>query len=438
MIDPVLPAGVIQALTGKIERPPIAISLVSLPKPLATASQPREIGGTVTQASADGSAVLHTAAGDIGIKSPVVLAPGRTATLLLTPTAAGIAAALQVTGAAPPPVQPPESSQGAPPGTLGTTNSPGAAGAHAASMPIRPNTPSPQTAGRPIGDQTSPAAVPSRNFPGMQSSPPRTAPSPAAEQSARSIATPMPHGFPPASAPAPRLQANPGLRDAALLLSQLAVQSIDQPLPPAATAMPISETGDGKPAPAAAATFAAAPMAIANPDSRPLPADPASLLLGLAAALKRPPQRAGDENRNYDAESEDSATPGEAVYRSSGKLSEASESISWRQFQVMDDSRIVPVFLGRHPPEETPEEAPDQSSDRQPPARFTVRFDLQHAGSVRIDSVYRERRLDMLLTLDTAPDKDMQATLRERLAALSDEFGLSISLRIGGTDPAAS
>jgi hypothetical protein len=44
----------------------------------------------------------------------------------------------------------------------------------------------------------------------------------------------------------------------------------------------------------------------------------------------------------------------------------------------------------------------------------------------------------MLLTLDTAPDKDMQAILRERLAALSDEFGLSISLRIGGPDPAAS
>jgi hypothetical protein len=52
--------------------------------------------------------------------------------------------------------------------------------------------------------------------------------------------------------------------------------------------------------------------------------------------------------------------------------------------------------------------------------------------------VYRERRLDMLLTLDAAPDKEMQVVLRERLAALSDEFGLSISLRIGGPVAAAS
>ena len=184
-------------------------------------------------------------------------------------------------------------------------------------------------------------------------------------------------------------------------------------------------------------TVAAAPITAPNADVRPLPADPASLLIGLTAAVKRPFSRVDDDIRDRSVDIDDSAVPGEAVYRSSGKLSETSENITWRQFQVMDDSRIVPVFLGRHPPEENPEEAPDQSSGREPPARFTVRFDLEHAGSVRIDSVYRERRLDMLLTLEAAPDKEMQAVLRERLAALSDEFGLSISLRIGGSETAA-
>jgi hypothetical protein len=434
MIDPVLPAGVIQALTGKAERPPIAISVVSLPTAQTAPAQPREIGGTVTQASANGSAILHTAVGDIGIKAPVVLAPGRTATLLLTLTPGGLTAALQVNGPAPPPVQALELPQGAAPNPPAPTGNPSIGSAQVPSTPIRPNTATPQTGGRPIGDQTSPSAVPSRNVPGVHPLPPRPVPLPAGEQSHQNIAAPLPHGFSPASTPTPRLQANPGLRDAALLLSQLAVQLIDQPLPPAATVTTLPDTAEGKAAPAPAATFAAAPIAIPSTDSRPLPAAPASLLMGLAAALKRPPSRADDETRERNANDDDSATPGEAVYRSSGKLSEASENISWRQFQVMDDSRIVPVFLGRHPPEERPEETPDQSSDREPPARFTVRFDLQHAGSVRIDSVYRERRLDMLLTLDTAPDKEMQTALRERLAALSDEFGLSISLRIGGLD----
>ncbi len=433
MIEPVLPAGVIQALTGKAERPPIAISVVSLPKALTAITQPREIGGTVTRASADGNAVLHTAAGDIGIKAPVVLAPGRTATLLLTPTSAGLAAALRFNGAAPTPVQPLELPQGAAPNPPAPTANPNIGVAQAPSVPIRPYTPSQQTGSRPIGDEASPSSAPSRNVPGVQPLPPRPIPIPAGEPSHQAAAASLPHGFSPA--PTPRLQANPGLRDAALLLSQLAVQSIEQPLPPAATAILLSESGDGKPAPAPATTFAAAPIAIPNTDNRPLPTDPASLLMGLAAALKRPAARADDEVRERSADTGDGAAPGEAVYRSSGRLSEASENVSWRQFQVMDESRIVPVFLGRHPPEENPEEAPEQTGEKEPPSRFTVRFDLEHAGSVRIDSVYRERRLDMLLTLDAAPDTEMQAVLRERLAALSDEFGLAISLRIGGLEP---
>jgi len=268
----------------------------------------------------------------------------------------------------------------------------------------------------------------------VQPLPPRPAPLPAGEQSQQNVIAPQPHGFPPASAPTPRAQNSPGLRDAALLLSQLAAQLLDQPLTPTVPAVTLLDAADIKTAPAPATMAAAAPIMAPNADTRPLPADPASLLLGLSAALKRPPSRADDDIRDRSTGGSDSTGPGESVYRSSGKLSETAENITWRQFQVMDESRIVPVFLGRHPPEENPEETPDQNSEREPLARFTVRFDLEHAGSVRIDSVYRERRLDMLLTLDAAPDKKMQTVLRERLAALSDEFGLSISLRIGGLE----
>jgi hypothetical protein len=103
----------------------------------------------------------------------------------------------------------------------------------------------------------------------------------------------------------------------------------------------------------------------------------------------------------------------------------------------MDESRVVPVFLGRHPQEQADEEQTGRSQAQEPPARFTVRFDLDHAGPVRIDSVYRDRRLDMLLTLESVPDQELQTSVRDRLAALSDEFGLSSSLRIGGPAPAA-
>jgi len=435
MIDPILPASVLQALTSKAERPPITISVVSLPKALTAPVQPREIGGTVKQASADGNAVLHTAAGDIAIKTPVVLAPGRTATLLLTPTSAGLAAALEINGPAPPPVQALELPQGVAPSPSAPTGNTGVGSAQVQSTPVRPNTPAPQATGRPSGEQTSPPAVPSRNAPGAQPLPPRAAPISTGEQPLQNAAAPLPHGFTPA--PAPRVQINPGLRDAALLLSQLAAQLLDQPLAPAASAMTLLEAAEGKAVPAPATTATAPQIAIPNADSRPLSADPASLLIGLTAALKRLPSRADDEIRSRSTGNDDTAGSGASVYRGSGKPSEVSENVSWRQFQIMDESRIVPVFLGRHPPDENPEQSPDQSADREPPARFTVRFDLEHAGSVRIDSVYRERRLDMLLTLEAAPDKEMQAVLRERLAALSDEFGLSISLRIGGAKTAA-
>lgn len=438
MIDPVLPAAVIQALTGKAERPPIAVSVVSVPKALTAPAQPREIGGTVTQALADGNAVLHTAAGDIAIKAPVVLATGRTATLLLTPTSAGLAAALQVNGPAPLPVQPLDLPQGAAPSNPAPAANPAIGNAPAPGTPIRPNTPSPQAGGRPIGDQTSPSPVPSRSLPGAQPLPPRPVQLPAGEQPLQNIAAPPPHGFSPAPTSTPRPQAHPGLRDAALLLSQLAVQLLDQTPPPTASAVTLPDSTEGKAAPAPAMNVAAAPIEAPRADNRPLPADTAGLLIGLTAAVRRPLSRADGDIGERSADNDGVAVPGEAVYRSSGKLSEISENSSWRQFPVMDDSRIVPVFLGRHPPEESSEDAPDPSSEREPPARFTVRFDLQHAGSVRIDSVYRERRLDMLLTLDATPDKQLQTVLRERLAALSDEFGLSISLKIGGSRPAAS
>src|SRR5262245_23290761 len=152
MIEPVLPPGLLQAMPAKAERPPIAVVLQSLPQSLAAPAQPREIGGTIVQAAPDGSSVLHTAAGDIAFKATVAMTAGKTATLHLAPTPAGLAAAIQFHG----PTRP------LPPATTGLPNS--SAGG-SVSSPKQPGT-----------------------------------------------ATPLP-------------PANAGLRDAALLLNQLAAQA---------------------------------------------------------------------------------------------------------------------------------------------------------------------------------------------------------------------
>jgi hypothetical protein len=210
---------------------------------------------------------------------------------------------------------------------------------------------------------------------------------------------------------------------------------IDQPLP----AVPAFATGAdiGKPATPPISILQLAPQAAtANVENRPLPADPASLLIGLSAAVRRPQLRAEKDEPRLDPK-DDRAIIGELSYRPIGNTSEPVDGTAWRQFQVMDEARVVPVFLARHPQEQADEEQTDRSPAQEPPARFTVLFDLDHAGPVRIDSVYRDRRLDMQLTLELPPDRELQASVRDRLTALSDEFGLSISLRIGGPAPAA-
>jgi hypothetical protein len=365
MIEPVLPPGIVQALAAKAERPLIAIAVLSLPKALAAPAQPRELGGTITQATADGSAVLHTAAGDVAFKASVALIPGKTATLHLVPTSGGLAAALQVNGPT-------------------------------AQLAAVPNT-SPGTSGKP--------AAPAAATPITQPKPPSP--------------------IPPASA---------ALRDATLLLGQLAAQA----------SLPLAESA-GRPVPTdpapsrteapAAPTAASARAADAAPAASALSATPASLTAGMLAALKRPTSRSEEDARRSDGKDHISAAVPDSTYRASLKPGEQQDQLVWRQLQVMDENRIVPVFLGHRPSEDEPDHAGDETAAVERPARFTIRFDLDHAGPVRIDSVYRERRLEVLLTMEAAPDKEMQAIVRERLAALSDEFGLSISLKIGA--PAA-
>jgi hypothetical protein len=362
VIEPVLPPGLVQAAAGKAERPLIAIAVLSLPKALAVPAQQREIGGTITQAAADGSAVLHTAAGDIAFKASVALTAGKTATLHLMPAPAGLAAAIQFNGAV-----------------------------EAISPTLHP------AHGGAVKPAVSNAAI---------------APSSS-----------------PLNPSASSIPSSTGLRDAAVLLSQLVTQA---ELPVALRPAPAD------PVPAATLTLAggpANPSPTASPaiESKPLRADAAGLALGLLAALKRPAARL-DEGARRDGKDRISGTPPDTVYRASAK-SEPQDQLVWRQLEVVDENRIVPMFLGRRPPEDETEHAHDEAPAGERLTRFTIRFDLEHAGPVRIDSVYGQRRLEMLLTLEASPDAELQTMVRERLAALSDEFGLSISLKIGA--PAA-
>ena len=354
MIEPVLPPGLLQAMPAKAERPPIAVVLQSLPQSLAAPAQPREIGGTIVQAAPDGSSVLHTAAGDIAFRASVILTAGKTATLHLAPTPAGLAAAIQFHGPTGP----------LPPATTGLPNS--SAGG-SVSSPKQPGT-----------------------------------------------ATPLP-------------PANAGLRDAALLLNQLAAAAelptieggatLSQSVPPSTSQPPVT-------------TLASSLMTSPALGAKAL-ADPASLSVAMMAALRRSVSRLDEDGARRDEKDRISAVPQDATYRSFIKPSEIQDQLLWRQIQVVDESQIVPVFLGYQPPADDSGHSGEETPQRERPARFTVRLDLEFVGAVRIDSVYRERRLEMLLTLDTAPDQEMQTIVRERLAALSDEFDLSISLKVG-------
>lgn len=445
MIDPILPPGFVQALAAKAERPLIIISELSLPKTLAFTAQPREIGGTVTQAAADGSAVLHTAAGDIGFKAPVTLTAGKTATLHLVPTAAGLAAAIQFNGptsqlAPAPNVAPAASARPAASngnaamrgGSTAGTAQVVASVAHTPSQNVNPvpANSAPTAAGPlPATAAAAPAAPPAAPL-AMAA----YTPSAPAMEVPRMAAAASPR--PPA--PAPHVpQSSPALRDTALLLSQLAAQDADLlPIGEFAGRAPID------PLPPAAAPYMAPAEAASKPgqtvpNAGPVPANPAGLVVGLMAALKRPAIRRDDSAGDSGDRDIAAFKPLETAYRSSGRTGEPQDQLVWRQIPVMDENRIVPVFLALQQGDEETTDMSAPAAEAKPATRFTIRFDLEPAGPVRIDSVYCERRLDLLLRLEAAPDNEMGTMIRERLAALSEEFGLSISLRIGASKTTA-
>jgi hypothetical protein len=145
-------------------------------------------------------------------------------------------------------------------------------------------------------------------------------------------------------------------------------------------------------------------------DGRAVAASSPALAAAVATALRtRPPVQENDDLARTEPRA-----PGEAA-----------------QFAVRDDGKIVPVYIeySRHRQDE-PREQGDPAETGEPTARFAVAFDLDRAGAVRMVCAYRQRRLDVLLELQTAPDREMQQAIGERLAGLSNEFGLAISLRV--------
>jgi hypothetical protein len=342
MIEPVLPAGTAQPVAAKAERPPVPIVLLTLPAGIVGSGQARELKGTILHAAADGTALLRTAAGDVGFKAPMLLAAGKTATLFLTPTPAGPAASLRYHGPA----------------------------------------------------QPLPAVAPPMPAPGIGAT-----------------AAPPPGGNPPLPTAGPR--------DATMPVAQLAAQVIESLVAPA------FEAERRAPLSAGAEASGAPPP---HSDGRAVAASSPALAAAVATALRtRPPVQENDDLARTEPRA-----PGEAAdARRTFVAADSERPPAVAQFAVRDDGKIVPVYIeySRHRQDE-PREQGDPAETGEPTARFAVAFDLDRAGAVRMVCAYRQRRLDVLLELQTAPDREMQQAIGERLAGLSNEFGLAISLRV--------
>ncbi|MGH6927965.1 MAG: hypothetical protein ACREEV_06580 [Dongiaceae bacterium] len=101
----------------------------------------------------------------------------------------------------------------------------------------------------------------------------------------------------------------------------------------------------------------------------------------------------------------------------------------WRQLPLVDQGHIVPLFIGVAQRNEEPEPDADGKPRRARIFEFAVEVVLSGLGCTRIGAVYQQRRLDLVVQTEIEIEQDGREHIVAAVADTFEEFGLGGSCR---------
>jgi hypothetical protein len=450
-VDPIQSAlPVLANLLGsgvKPESTPVRAQILSLPNQIAGASVPVSLGGVVVESLIPGQLRITTSIGEVQLRTPTELPPGRAVTIVTRPNVPTEVFLLP----------------NAAPKTMPQGSATTQASSAALLSPVPQTTPLPAGPARPAGP-----TIPMN--PGQ----------------------PMNFGQPLAAAPAPATNSQPPVLIAGSNPARVAAAAANHHATHAATAAAAarntSAAGPGL-QPAAAPTPTTLPTSllatlgqavvsdriVGTPYAAPAQAGPPSELLALLADMRRivaardprlaerlmrrlpAPDRNGTLallalpvaarreavapwfGRDVAAavRDEQEVSKSDLIERVTANLLHGEERVDetgertwrWRQLPLVDQGHIVPLFIGVAQQHEKVEPDSEGKPRRMRTFEFAVEVVLSALGCTRIGAVYRQRRLDLVVQTEIEIEQDGREQIVAGVADVFEEFGLGGSCR---------
>jgi hypothetical protein len=449
-VDPIQSAlPVLANLLGSGARPepaPVRAQVLSLPNQIAGAHVPVSLSGVVAESPIQGQLRITTSLGEVQLRTPTELPPGRAVTIVtrpnvptevfLLPNAApkGATAAPATQPSAT--TQPNVVQQQAATASTGTTRPAGVA------LPSNPGGPGLATAA-PISPSGSPAAAAAHH-----------GPNPAALPAATSGAVPVA----PAAVDAGRSQPLAGRTTAPVTQSAappatLAPASLLETFGQTVVAERVGGTAYAPPAQPGPPSqllalltdmrrlVAARDPKLAERLLARLPAPDrngtlALLALPLAAQREAVAPWLGRDIAAVIRDEQDESK-GDLIERVTASLIHGEERVDeigertwrWRQLPLVDQGHIVPLFIGVA--QQNQEAEPDAEGKPRRPRifEFAVEVVLSALGCTRIGAVYQQRRLDLVVQTEIEIEPDGREQIVAAVADTFAEFGLGGSCR---------
>jgi hypothetical protein len=447
-VDPIQSAlPVLANLLGSGAKPepaPVRAQVLSLPTQIAGASVPVSLGGVVAESPIQGQLRITTSLGDVQLRTPTELPPGRAVTIVTRPN---IPTEVFLLPNAAPKTMPQANATA--PASSAALHHPSPRTTPLPAGPARPAGPTiPMNPGQPMNLGQPLAAAPASN-----SQPPvlvaGSNPAPVAAAAANHHATPATTapaagrhtsaaglGLQPAAAPTPAIP--PASLLAAFGQAVVSDRVVGTPYA-AAQAGPPSEL-------LALLTdmrriVAARDPRLAERLMRRLPAPDRNgtlALLALPVAARREavaPWFGRDIVAAIRDEQDESKS--DLIERVTASLVHGEDRVDetgertwrWRQLPLVEQGHIVPLFIGVAQQHEEVEPDSEGKPRRMRIFEFAVEVVLSALGCTRIGAVYRQRRLDLVVQTEIEIEQDGREQIVASIADVFEEFGLGGSCR---------
>jgi hypothetical protein len=425
---------------AKPEPAPVRAQVLSLPNQIAGASVPISFSGVVAESPIQGQLRITTSLGEVQLRTPIELPPGRAVTIVTRPNVP--TEVFLLPNATPKANLTPQSTPAASsnPMPQATPLPAGAARSAGLTIPMTPGQP-PPGAPTQTANGLPPAPVASPN-------PGSAAISPAGNGTVPPAAAPLdggrnvPLGGRPTQPGVPS-PAAPTLSPTSLLATfgQTVVSDRVGGTPYGAPAQP------GPPSELLALLTDMRRMVAARDPKlgeRLMRRLPSPDRVGALAVLALPVAAQRDAvapwfGRDVAAaiRDEQDESKGDLIERVTAGLIHGEERVDefgdrtwrWRQLPLVDQGHIVPLFIGVAQQNEEPEPDADGKPRRGRIFEFAVEVVLSALGCTRIGAVYQQRRLDLVVQTEIEIGQDGREQIVASVADAFEEFGLGGSCR---------